>query len=260
MRRCAAVLFSLIAALVGHPASAAPGDLGIVLMHGKGGSPSGYVRELASALKSKGYLVSTPVMPWSDRRIYDATFDEAMTEIDREVDSLRQKGAKLVVVAGHSLGANAALGYASSRDRAGGIIALAPGHAPELPRFTQRVGPDVARAKELIAAGKGKEKQRFSDVNQGRVFDVQATAEVYLSWFDPEGPAVMPKSAASFKIPTPLLFVVGSRDPTAPAKEYIFDKAPPHPGSRFVTMSADHTGVPAAAIDEILTWLGLLRQ
>jgi hypothetical protein len=142
----------------------------------------------------------------------------------------------------------------------GGIIALAPGHTPELPRFTERVGQDVVRARELVAAGKGKEKHRFSDVNQARLFDVQATAEAYLSWFDPDGHAVMPRSAASFKAPTPLLVVVGSQDFTARPKDYIFDRAPPHPKSRFVTVSADHAGVPSAAIDEVVSWLGSLRQ
>jgi pimeloyl-ACP methyl ester carboxylesterase len=254
-----AFLACLIAGLIGGVAAANGGDVGVVLMHGKGGSPSGYVRELGAALRSKGYLVSTPTMPWAERRIYDATFDGAMVEIDREGDSLREKGAKIVIVAGHSLGANAALGYASSRARADGIIALAPAHGPELPRFTERVGQDVIRAKELIAAGKGKEKHRFSDLNVGRLFDVETTAEIYLSWFDPDGHAVMPRSAAAFKVPTPLLFAVGTRDPTAPAKEYIFDKAPPHPKSRFLTVSADHAGVPSAAIDDVLTWLASLR-
>jgi len=87
--------------------------------------------------------------------------------------------------------------------------------------------------------------------------EVAATAEVYLSWFDPDGPAVMPKSAASFKVPTPLLLVVGSGER---GKDYVFDKAPPHPKSRFVTVPADHFAVPSAAIDEVVTWLGSLRQ
>jgi len=259
VRGYVAILFSLITALIGH-APAAGNDLGIVLLHGKAGSPSGYVRELASALQSQGHLVSTPTMPWAQDRIYDASFDEAMREIDREIDSLRQKGATFVVVAGHSLGANAALGYAASRDGAGGIIALAPAHTPELPAFSKRVGQDVSRARDLIAAGKGKEKHRFSDVNQGQTLEVTATAEVYLSWFDPGGRAVMPKSAASFKIPTPLLLVVGSRERTAMGKDYIFDKAPPHPKSRFVSVPADHFTVPSAAIEEVVTWLGSLRQ
>ena len=260
MRSCVAILFSLITALIGHIAPAAGDDLGVILLHGKAGSPSGYVHKLASVLQSKGYLVSTPTMPWAQDRIYDASFEEAMREIDREIDSLRQKGAKFIVVAGHSLGANAALGYASSRDSAGGIIALAPAHTPELQGFIKRVGQDVSRARALIAAGKGKEKQRFSDVNQGRALEITATAEVFLSWFDPDGPAVMPKSAASFKAPIPLLLVVGSNDRTAQGRDYIFDKAPPHAKSRFVTVSADHFGVPSAAIEEVVTWLGSLRQ
>jgi pimeloyl-ACP methyl ester carboxylesterase len=260
VRSCLAILFSLITTLASHIASAAGDDLGVVLLHGKGGSPTGYIRELAFALQGRGYLVSTPTMPWAKNRIYDASFEEAMAEIDREVDALRQKGAKLVVVAGQSLGANAALGYAASRERVGGIIVLAPAHNPELQAFARRVGSDVRRAKAMVAAGKGKEKQAFSDLNQGQALEVTATAEVYLSWFDPDGPAVMPRSAASIKMPTPLLFVIGSGDRTAPAKDYIFDKAPAHAKSKFVTVTADHFTVPTAAIEEVVTWLAALRQ
>jgi pimeloyl-ACP methyl ester carboxylesterase len=260
MRSCVAILFSLVTALASHIASAAGDDLGVVLLHGKGGSPGGYIRELAFALQGRGYLVSTPTMPWAKNRIYDASFEEAMAEIDREVDALRQKGAKLVVVAGQSLGANAALGYAASRERLGGIIALAPAHNPELQAFARRVGSDVRRARAMVAAGKGKEKQAFSDLNQGQALEVTATAEVYLSWFDPNGPAVMPRSAASIKMPTPLLFVIGSGDRTAPAKDYIFDKAPAHAKSKFVIVTADHFTVPTAAIEEVVTWLVTLRQ
>lgn len=257
MRGFISVLFSLIAALIVHVAPAAGDDLGIVLLHGKGGSPSGYVAELAAALKDRGHLVSTPTMPWAKNRIYDASFAGALVEIDREVDSLRQKGAKVIVIAGHSLGANVALGYAASRDNVNGIIALAPAHSPESSNFIKHMGQDVSRARDLVAAGKGKEKQRFSDVNQGKSLVVSATAEDYLSWFDPDGPAVMPRSAASFKVPTPLLLVAGSRDM---GRDYIFDKAPPHPKSRFVALSADHFSVPSAAIEVVLTWLDSLRQ
>jgi esterase/lipase len=260
MRSFVAILISLVTALASHIASAAGGDLGVVLLHGKGGLPTGYIRELASALQGKGYLVSTPTMPWATNRIYDASFEEAMDEIDREVKALRQMGAKLVVVAGQSLGANAALGYAASRDHVDGIIALSPAHNPELQAFARRVGADVRRARATVAAGKGKEKQSFSDLNQGQAFEVTATAEIYLSWFDPDGLAVMPRSAASIKTPTALLFVVGSSDRTAPAKGYIFDKVPAHAKSQFVTVTADHFTVPTAAIETVVTWLVALRQ
>lgn len=234
-------------------------EIGIVLMHGKSGSSSGHIGELATALQSKGYIVSTPTMPWSGNRIYDATFDEAMSEIDREIESLRKKGAQKVVVAGQSMGANAALGYGAARSGVDGIIVLAPGHTPELPASVRLFGGDVKRARELMASGKGKEKQRFSDINQGKMFTVVASAEVYLSWFDPEGPAVMPKSAASIKVPVPLLLIVGSKERFARGRDYIFDKAPPHPKSKFATVSADHFDVPSASVEEVVSWLASLQ-
>jgi hypothetical protein len=51
---CVAILFSLFTALASHVALASSGDVGIVLLHGKGGSPTGYIRELAAALQGNG--------------------------------------------------------------------------------------------------------------------------------------------------------------------------------------------------------------
>lgn len=234
--------------------------IGVVLLHAKGSVPdTRNMSALASALESRGYAVSAPEMAWSRNRMYDATYDEAMSEIGRAVEALRQKGASKVVVAGQSMGANAALGYAAARNGADGIIAMAPGHTPELGKTRRNAAADVQRAKDLIEFGDGKEKQAFSDTNQGKRSTASATAEVYLSWFDPGGPAVMPKNAAAFGKPIPLLIIVGSREPLAKGQDYIFDKAPPHPGSKFMTVDTDHNGVPGAATDEILAWLGSLQ-
>jgi hypothetical protein len=49
--------------------------------------------------------------------------------------------------------------------------------------------------------------------------------------------------------------MVGSLDPWATPKDYVYDKAPFHPKSRFVTVSADHLGVPSASIEVVLEWL-----
>ena len=255
-------LFSLFFALV--TAIAAPcawsGEVGVILLHGKASMPSGLgMQNLAAALEAKGYLVSVPEMGWSRNRIYDASYDESMSEIDRIVQELRQKGAKKVIVAGQSQGANAALGYAAHREGADGIIALAPGHVPELGKFRDSAAASVSRAKALIEEGKGREKHEFGDNDQGKRSTVSATPEVYLSWFDPDGPAVMPKNAAAFKKPLPLLIIVGSREKNAKGPEYFFHKAPSHPNSKFVTVEADHTGVPGAAAEEILAWLGALQ-
>ena len=260
MRVCLTVLLGLISLVACAVAAAAPNEVGVVILHGKGGSPTGYVSELAAALEKKGYLVAAPIMPWARDRIYDASFEASLGEIDREVAGLRAKGAKLVAVAGHSLGANVALGYAASRSGVDAVITLAAAHSPESAAFARRLGAEVARARGLVADGRGKEKQRFSELNQGNAMSVTATAEVYLSWVDPDGPAVMPKSAAAFKAPTPLLVVNASGDRTGGGKDYVFDRAPPHPKSRYVVVSGDHFGAPTAATEEVAQWLALLLK
>ncbi len=87
--------------------------LGVVLLHGKGGTPTSMIEGLNESLRKEGALVDAPELPWSARRIYDATYEQAMTEIDAAVERLKLAGAKNIAVIGHSLGANAAIGYAA---------------------------------------------------------------------------------------------------------------------------------------------------
>ena len=53
-------------------------------MHGKWGSPDRAIDTLASALQGKDFLVSTPEMPWSRRRSYDRSAEDALNEIDAD--------------------------------------------------------------------------------------------------------------------------------------------------------------------------------
>lgn len=237
-----------------------PGNVGMVLMHGKQGSPTAVIDRLTHKLASAGYAVSTPTIPWSRSRIYETTVEDAMREIDRECGMLRKRGARKIIVAGQSLGANAAIRYAATRRRIDGLIALAPGHSPESPRMRELFAEDVERAKDKIAAGNVSQAIRFNDGNMGRRFQIVVRPDVYLSWMAPDGPAVMPKNAASIRVPVPILYIVGSLDPWATPKDYVFDKAPFHPKSRFVTVSADHLGVPSASIDIVLDWLKSISQ
>lgn len=250
------VLLALLALLAAQCATA--GDIGVVVLHGKGGTPTGYIEPLVTGLQAKGYLVSAQLHSWGEGRIYDASYEDAMLEIDREVEALRANGAKSIVVAGQSIGANVALGYAARRNGLAGVITISAAHSPESMTFTRRMGGDVRLARDMVASGKGKERRRFGDVNQGQAMAVNATAEVYLSWMDPDGPAVMPKSAAAFKAPTPLLVVNGQFDRTARGPDYFFDEAPAHPKSKFVVVSSDHFGAPAAAVDVVAQWLASL--
>src|SRR5215469_18210708 len=64
-------------------------DLGVVYLHGKGGWPGALDGGIVSGLKEEGALAATPEMPWSFHRRYDATFDQALTEIDAAIATLK---------------------------------------------------------------------------------------------------------------------------------------------------------------------------
>lgn len=229
--------------------------VGIVLLHGKQGTVPGPVGPLAQKLKAAGYLVATPEMPWSRARIYGASYEDAMLEIDKAADGLRSKGARKILVGGLSLGGNAAVGYAARRENLAGIIVLAPGHFPESERLRVLCASSVARARKTVTAGQGDSFESFTDFNMGQTFFCRTSAKIYLSYFDPDGPAVIPKNAAAIRSALPILWVVGSADPATRPSDYAFDRAPPHSKSRYLTVDAGHVEVPAAAADQVVTWL-----
>lgn len=234
--------------------------LGIILLHGKGSTalPKTPTGQLADALDRAGFIVLTPDMPWSRSRIWDGSFDQAMAEIDKYVRELKRKGANRIVVGGLSLGANAALGYGARRNGLAGILAIAPGHVPELRGFQSRMGHDYRRAAELVANGKGDKFYEFKDFNQGRTSEVRAKAKDYLSWYDPRGQAVMPKNAANLKPGTPLMWIIGKKDVMLKfgrGRNYAFDRAPAHPKSIYVEVNGGHRVTAQNGQDEIITWL-----
>src|SRR5690606_19688598 len=117
-------LLALVAVLgLGQPAMAQPAKgtgIGIVWMHGKWGNPGKYTT-FVQRLRSAEMIVESPEMPWSGRRKYAKSYEGAMTEIDAAVARLKAKGATRIIVGGHSMGANAALGYGARRE---GLTAL----------------------------------------------------------------------------------------------------------------------------------------
>ena len=228
---------------------------GIVLIHGKGGTPTTMIEGLHHALKSEGALVEAPEMPWSARRIYDATFDQAMDEIDASVEKLKKAGAKKIAVVGHSLGANAAIGYAARRKDLHAVVALAPGHLPEAGPLRARASGAIVEAKKMIAAGKGDVRRSFPDLAQGIPFAISATPVVYLSMFDPDGPAVMPKNAAGMGN-VPFLWIAGVADPIVfHGKDYIYGRAAKHPKSKYMVTMSMHLSTPFQSRGDVIAWL-----
>lgn len=236
--------------------------IGVLLMHGKGGDDR-WVYPLAAGLRDAGVLVEAPSsMPWSKTRIYDKTFEESMIEIDGLVERLKAAGASKIVVGGHCFGATVAMGYAVHREGLSGLILLAPGHLTSAKRFRSFVKDSVAKAEEMIRSGRGDEKAHFKDINMGEPFNRYVTAKLYYSWFAPNGPASFAKNADNMKPGTPLLYIVASKQKKiAKSKDpsFAFDKAPPHPNSKFVTIPSDHLHTPADSLGVVVDWLRRLK-
>ena len=126
------------------------------------------------------------------------------------------------------------------------------GHAPDLQAF----GASVARARQMIAAGKAEETAPFDDSNQGQNRTINTTARIYLPYFDSEGLGVMPKSAAAIPGPVPFLWAVGRRDGIfRHGESYVFSKVPKHASNKYLVVDADHAGTTAAAAPQIVEWI-----
>jgi len=229
--------------------------LGIVLIHGKSGLPSQFTL-MAETLSSRGYVTDTPEMCWSRNRIYDRPYLDCLNDIDAAVARVKTRGANGIVILGMSLGGNGALAYGARHTGLKGVITLVPGHAPEFISRRPEVAASLEQARALVTAGRGNTRTAFTDVNTRSTtfnFEVVTTPDIYLSFFAPNSPAVMPANAA--RLSAPLLYVAASNDPTQRGRGYIFDQAPNFPQNRYVTVTSDHIGTPAASIQIVLSWL-----
>lgn len=223
-------------------------------MHGKKGNPQ-HMGFFGSKLEPTCDYKSIE-MPWAKRRNYDEPYPVALAEIKAQVDAFRAQGYKRVLLAGHSFGANAALAYMAEIGDVDGVIALAPGHIPQV-MYERGIGRDaVDHARGLLASGKGDEILSMDDLNQGKQQSIRMSAKVLLSYFDPKGLGNMPATTARFKRPVALLWVLGTKDPLYPrGANFAFNSAPPHPASKYLVVEADHSGTPDAAASEVLEWI-----
>lgn len=256
MRRTLFLILAL-AGLVWGPAVALA-QTGIVLMHGKWGTslPRSPVGMLATELRSAGFRVVAPDMPWSRSRLYDRALAGAMREIDAAVADLRRQGARKIVVGGHSLGANMALAYGARRSGLAGILMMAPGHRPEGGRAMRLSASGRAEARRAVSAGKNRRRVSVADLNQGRERSLTIGARAVLDYFSPNGPAVMPLNAPQLKRGTPLLWIIGERDRLmAAGRGYVFAKVPPHPKNAYIVVRGGHRATPRTGRNEIIAWL-----
>jgi pimeloyl-ACP methyl ester carboxylesterase len=240
------------------PALAGTEEIGIVAIHGKWGSPTQDTLKFARAMENAGYSVYSPEMPWSGRRMYDGGVDVMMKDIGDAVEKVRAKGAKKIFLAGHSFGAAGAIRYAGQH-KVDGLIVMAPGHFPESKTYGERLGSSVAKAREMLQAGRGEEQGWFGDLNTGnRTKDIQMAVKVYLDFFDPDGPMNFSRNVAAVKPDTPVLWTVGSGE--APGlRQYetrIYESnLPKTPQTKMVEVPGGHRETPDNSVEAALAWL-----
>ena len=253
IRACTCILL-----MAGLPfAVAAQALLGAVIMHGKGGSPTRLVADLAKSLESGGILVANLEMPWSGKRDYDVTAGKGEQEVEAALAELRKKGAKKVFVIGHSQGGVFTL-HLAGRIKADGFVTIAPGGSTANAYFYERISSSFTRAKELVAAGKGNEPAELYDFENARGnYPVKSTPAVYVTWFDPAGAMSQERAVKAVNPDVPILWVGPTRDYPGLLKMSLplYGDLPKNPQTRLYQPNADHRGAPTVAADEIARWM-----
>ncbi len=211
---------------------------GVVLIHGKAGG-TGTLNAINGQLKGAGAITTIPRMSWASAY---RTYDETLGEVGRAVAAIRAQGARRVALAGHSLGANVSLGYAAKTGGVDAVIAMAPGHRPEF--IVTVTGDSLSRAKAMVASGRGGETARFIDFNQGQTYEITTSAAAYVSFFDPDGPAHMSRTAG--RVRARILWLIGTDDRPA-------QRVPV--GGQTITIAAGHRDTPTKGARQVVEWL-----
>ncbi len=261
MRKVILVVLSWLALSPCFLAHAEAGPVGIVVMHGKWDQPNGHISDFASAMERAGLLVVSPEMTWSGRRSYDAGVAAMENEIDAAVGQLRQRGARTIIVAGHSFGAAGAVRYAG-RHKMDGVVALAPGHYPEGSYFANLTAKSRSKAQALLDAGQPNETGWFDDPNSGgRLKQVSMSARTYLDFFDPAGPMNFGNNAAVVLPGTAVLWVSGQAEETGLRNMAgrVFDRLPKTLAARQVEVSGGHLETPSNSASVVLDWIRSLQ-
>jgi len=254
MPALASLVLAVLAAVMPVTAAAQAEPIGIVIMHGKGGSPQRLVLELAKGLEAKGFLVANLEMPWSGRRNYDVPTAKGEEEVAAALADLRGKGAKKVFVCGHSQGGVFAL-YLAGKLAADGFITIAPGGNVATRFYIEQVGASLSRARQLVAEGKGNERAQLEDYESSK-YTIDAIPAAYVTWFDPDGAMNQERAVRAVNPRVPILWIAPTHDYPGLIKgsRPLYRQLPKHPLTQLYEPDADHRGVPTASVDEIVRW------
>ena len=264
MRLLNAIICWVLVLFAAPSLAADPSDVGVILLHGKGGGPKFHILEKFKVeMSDKGYVVVAPKFPWGGSKgkaDYSGNLMDAFNILDKEIGNLKASGRKTIVLIGHSMGTPAATAYAVTHPDIAGIVGVAPGHFVGSSFHDKFVFFDVQKARESVSRGATDESISVEDYNSGnRRFQMNVSAKNYLSFFDPEGPLNFGVSLRSIG-KVPFLWIAPNADPVTKsglAYKY-FSIAPKNAKSKFVEVEAEHINAPVKGIKDIHAWLSEL--
>lgn len=235
-----------------------PAQIGVVVMHGKGGRPDRLVGELAAHLLARGFLVRNLEMPWSGRRNYDASPDDAQAEVAQAWAGLQGSGATRLFLVGHSQGGLYALHLGARLPLLTGVVAVAPGGNVASAVYEEQIGAERARARALIEAGRGTEVDAYADYEGSKGKNtVRTRAELYWAWFDPQGVMNQERALRALPARLPVLYIAPTGDYPALQRvnPRLYALLTPQALTRLLQPSASHSQAPTVAREAIADWL-----
>lgn len=256
-RSLAAALALLDWPLQAAQAGPAGPDLGIVLLHGIGAAGAS-MEPLAARLRRPGWNVVMPDMPWSQAGAFAEPPAVAERRVQDALAQLRAAGAQRLVLAGFSLGGLFAA-HMAAQVPVDALVAIAPNGGADM----KRLDDQLARARELVAQGRGQEPTTLMDadvVGDGRTPLVGTRPAAYLAWYEPQG--LMNWDGIWRRLPAglPVLLVVPRRDLAnlRERRDALWAGLPRHPRHRLLQPWSDHLGAPLASAAGVADWLGEL--
>jgi len=228
----------------------------IIYMHGKNSRPVIPPAErLFEELSDAGYTVYSAEMPWS-RNKYKGSLKTANEIIEQLIKKINAKG-KRVILAGHSMGASYAIIYSAQfGNKLAGVIPIAFAHVPQMNmRFQNETSESVERASTMVATGKGMEFDDFNDLNMGKSYEINATAEYYKSFYDPN--TLPDASVVINNVSIPTLWISGARDRLTEiyTHDEIYSSLPDNSNNSHVTIKGNHVAVLKFSSEKIIEWL-----
>lgn len=189
----------------------------VIALHGKNGVPGAlHMNTLSTSFNNAGYDVVRPYLPWSNTSTpteWNGSLCDGMSYIDSLIDAEIGAG-KSVILLGHSLAGPIVLAYSAltNTTKPDALAVLAPGHFVHDSNVLAGLhAPSIATAESMVMANNGDVVASFETSNGGVMQDIDATANIYLSFHSTNQ---FPNLKASIPLAIiPTIWLAGNADP-----------------------------------------------